>query len=573
MTMALRMVALMVALAAVIDPAIARNVSVTPSLDVLLPRASDPHYAEAERLREELLAALGDRVAVDGARPADAVVLIGRALLPAAPAVPVFALTTSTVPSVTIEALRAPGAVPGQMVSVAATLRGLGVAGQRSSVTLALGGTVVHTEEHQWTADDERRDVSLPFVPSAAGLQRVRVSVRTGSSDTAVAGDLGITVRDRRLRVLAYEARPSWPLAFVRRSLEADSALSVAATTGTAGRLATTSTGAPPSLASLAPDRYDVVLLGAPDAASQADLRALEGFVERRGGSLVLLPDSRVPPALIERFGLPALDEVVLQQPVTVDGNGAALRASELLLARGGAAPIETLGRVRHGKQDGVAVLSSIHGDGRVIISGALDAWRFRAGANATFDAYWRGLVADAAAAAPPPLALTVTPQLAQPGDEMTIGATIRRTEYPVEGGVAKIPAVSAQLVALDGRTDPVRLWPGVRPGSYVARIPAPSTGAYTLTVNAAGMSADAPLLVADDIVHAAAATSAPAVAAAASGGAVVGDVQDLATRLLAIDVARVEEKTHPMRSPWWILPFAGVLTAEWALRRRRARR
>jgi hypothetical protein len=37
-----------------------------------------------------------------------------------------------------------------------------------------------------------------------------------------------------------------------------------------------------------------------------------------------------------------------------------------------------------------------------------------------------------------------------------------------------------------------------------------------------------------------------------------------------AIGSAPHRERWHPMRSPWWILPFALLLAAEWLLRRRR---
>jgi hypothetical protein len=90
------------------------------------------------------------------------------------------------------------------------------------------------------------------------------------------------------------------------------------------------------------------------------------------------------------------------------------------------------------------------------------------------------------------------------------------------------------------------------------------------VSLSGAGASADAPLLVTQDAVHVAADVSqALAFAAEATGGAVVANVEALAARLRTIEAAKVEQLTHPMRSPWWILPFAGLLCAEWALRRR----
>jgi hypothetical protein len=63
--------------------------------------------------------------------------------------------------------------------------------------------------------------------------------------------------------------------------------------------------------------------------------------------------------------------------------------------------------------------------------------------------------------------------------------------------------------------------------------------------------------------------SQAMAFAAEATGGAVIADVEALAMRIGTIEAARVEQVTHPMRSPWWILLFAGLLCAEWAQRRR----
>jgi hypothetical protein len=47
---------------------------------------------------------------------------------------------------------------------------------------------------------------------------------------------------------------------------------------------------------------------------------------------------------------------------------------------------------------------------------------------------------------------------------------------------------------------------------------------------------------------------------------ALVRQVRDRA----APDVATT---VHPMRSAWWIVPFAGLLCAEWMLRRRQGLR
>lgn len=574
MTMLLRAIAVAIAVAGIVDPAIARRAAVPLPVDVLMPRQSDPDYARAASVRERLASALEGRAVLDGAEPPQAFVALGAATLPDSFGTPVFSVPLGTVPSLSIEALGVPPVVPGQRAPVAATLRAVGLAGRTSSIALARSGTALETIEHVWKTDDEVHEARLGFVPAAAGVHRVRITATTPGLPGSAAADLAVAARNRRLRVLAYEARPSWPVAFVRRSLEVEPLFDVTATARTTSRAATTSAGAPATLAALQAGRFDAILVGAPDALSDADIQSLDAFVSRRGGTMILLPDRRIPEPLRRRFGLPALEEVVLERPLTMQPPGPSLRASELLLAPHAADGFEPLGLMRHGSQDRAVMASLVHGAGRIVISGALDAWRYRADAEASFEMFWRGLVADAALAAPPRLSAGVEPAVARPGDEIAISVAVRPTEFTADRGVSEIPAVTAELQSTRGGRVAIRLWPGTAPGTYTARLPAPPAGEYALSVSGDGASADAPLLVADDVVHPAARTSrATAFAAGASGGAIVADAEELATRLSAVAVAGVEQRTRPMRSPWWLLPFAGVLCAEWALRRRGGQR
>jgi hypothetical protein len=59
---------------------------------------------------------------------------------------------------------------------------------------------------------------------------------------------------------------------------------------------------------------------------------------------------------------------------------------------------------------------------------------------------------------------------------------------------------------------------------------------------------------------------------AAAHGGTFVGaaDIGPLVDALRAPAARQSARETRPMRGAWWIVPFAGLLGAEWTLRRRR---
>lgn len=570
MTRLLRAIGIAIAVAAVVDPVIVRRPAVPLPIGVLMPARSDPDYPRAEALKEELASAL-DRVAVlDGPDERRALVAFGRALLPAAADKPVFSVPLEVSPSVAISAVHAPAVIPGQAAPVVARLRGIGVKGRTTAIALERRGVAVAKIAHEWKSDDETFAARFGFVPAGAGIHRLRVTASTAGVAEPVAADLGVVARDRRLRVLVYDPRPTWPLVFVRRSLEGDPLFDVSSTVRTSSRIATTSADAPATLAGLQAERFDAVLAGAPEGLTDREMRALELFVSRRGGALILLPDRRVPDPVRRRLGLPPLGEALLERPITTLPPAPLLRASELLLTPSRGRGFAALATVRHGDQTRAVVAEVLTGDGRIILSGALDAWRYRADSEVSFDMFWRSLIADAAAAAPPRLNVAIEPDLARPGDDVVVSVVLRATELSAGSGGVAVPAIAGRLVSSDGRAETIRLWPGVTPGSFTARMKAPRPGQYSVSVTAGGAAADAPLLVAEDVVHALPPTSrAAAFAAAVSGGEVLAGVPQLAARIRALDTAHAERRTHPMRSAWWILPFAGALCAEWALRRR----
>ena len=81
-------------------------------------------------------------------------------------------------------------------------------------------------------------------------------------------------------------------------------------------------------------------------------------------------------------------------------------------------------------------------GDGRLLLSGAMDAWRFRAADNGAFDRFWQATIAGLALAVPPPIAITVDPPLLRPGEPGDVIVRVRSRD---------VTAVSASL---DARAD-----------------------------------------------------------------------------------------------------------------------
>ena len=63
------------------------------------------------------------------------------------------------------------------------------------------------------------------------------------------------------------------------------------------------------------------------------------------------------------------------------------------------------------------------------------------------------------------------------------------------------------------------------------------------------------------------------ALARASGGGEFDAGLDGLIERLHQMDLPVMNNRVHPMRSGWWILPFAGLLAAEWTIRRRKGLR
>jgi hypothetical protein len=90
------------------------------------------------------------------------------------------------------------------------------------------------------------------------------------------------------------------------------------------------------------------------------------------------------------------------------------------------------------------------------------------------------------------------------------------------------------------------------------------------VTASIEGASAEAPLMVASDVVRPARdRTAALNYAARASGGAILSDPAELPGALASVKPGAMEATRRPMRSPLWVVPFALLLCTEWGLRRR----
>jgi len=214
------------------------------------------------------------------------------------------------------------------------------------------------------------------------------------------------------------------------------------------------------------------------------------------------------------------------------------------------------------------------HGAGRILVSGALDAWRYRADKDSAFDRFWRSAIAGVALATPPPVDVEIAPPVARPGESVRIVARVHRSA--LAAGATGPLQVSARLDS----GEPVRLWPEAESDVFSGSLAASLAGVQRITVSAGADGAEGTTGLAamgvDPSARRAERLVPLSLLATSRGGIDVSPdrLADLEAYLRReISAPPVRTIIHPMRSAWWIAPFAASLSAEWWLRRRKGRR
>lgn len=567
--MVLRGAAVVIAIAGLLDPTLTTRRFARAEVQLL---ATSP-------VRDSVLVAsvirrLGRdfRVVMGDAGPADATIVVGdrpperpdRVRGPLIAVVPPRASAWLAVERVTAPSM----ARHDERVVVETLVHAVGLTGQRLDVALLDGRRVVARTSMTPHAADERMRAALPFVATTDGAVRLRVVV-SGAGAAADAADAIVDVRSGQYDVLAFDLRPSWQATFVRRAVEADPRLAVASRVVISRGVSSARGTAPAELSDPALlSRYAVVLVGSPGQLGTADVTALERFMRERGGRVVLLLDQLPTGPAARLLGGAAWrhDSSGRAVDVAADSTLGRLRGASLVIpARlpGGAAVIAETG-------PGLPVIWRLPmGDGEVVVVGLLDAWQRRGVGESDFGRFWPTLVAGLAAAVPPPIELSLDRRVLATDDSTELRVTLHDLAAGGVGGAT----VEAAVVDSVGRRTPMRLWPGLAAGSLRGMVHAPGVGRARLEVRRGGDTASVPL-----IVDAGALAARPAGedllaawVAGAGGVRLAGDnlarLPDVVHGLIGAPPA--PEPWHPMRSPWWILPFACLLATEWWLRRR----
>jgi hypothetical protein len=586
----LRLVAVAIAIAAALDPAITMSGSTRARLAIV---TADPALPEAVRVRDAVVRMFeGSHEIVPHLLPDVAAAVVIGDRYPDEPVpenVPVATVSVGpgTAPAVRLLAVEAPREVPpGTTIPLELVAEGVGVAGASSDFTAHIAGLEVARVSHRWASDREQWRARIDAVPVGDPPWVVRVStVRLKPDTTAdsvtddatadsvtdvVSGfsrtvDALVDVRRRPLRVAFYEPRPSWATTFVRRALESDARFDVSGVSFSSRGIAAR-TGDAAALADPRIDGADTVVVGGLDHVSATDVRALDRFMRERGGAVVLVPDALAAAAAVRDLFPWRITERLLERPASLTSAAGvpALQASELLVFGGpppGADKIATI----PGADPSLVVASAPHGRGRVFVSGAMDAWRFRASGDDAFERFWRSAIGALALAAPPPVDVAIDPPLLRPLQRGDVVVRVRSGEY------APITA------AIDGQ--PIRLHPqpeaGVFRGTFIAK---GAPGRQTIAIRGPGAAQTAISRIALVQSGARGGAAAPPLSmlATSHGGVDVtpnrlGDLERYISRVAVSPRAR--SRRHPMRSAWWLVPFAGCLSVEWWLRRRRGLR
>jgi hypothetical protein len=574
MTVALRSIAVAIALAALLDPALVVGRRAPLALEFIAGSTD-----RAPQIRQRLLAAMKGEVTIVPSGQGEAIVVVDGTVPAEAIRERVTVSIVAPPPGPNLRVARsrpAAHAIPGFEFRLPVEFEARGLAGRTSTVTAAIDGVEVGRVEHTWTSAARQR-VAVPVVVLAPGRHTVRIAAaafedESRSEDNAI--DVLVVAIDRPLRVAFLERRPSWTAGFLRRILETDPTFEIASVLTPSRGIEVRTSNAPSRVTPAALERFDLIVAGAPEELGDSELRALRTFMADRGGAVLLLPDRTPTGPYTRTIPVAGFDETLLERParVAAASGGHAFRASELAIPRTRTQALTPLASLADGRP---VVASWPIGAGLLMFSGALDAWRFRGDDDAALGSFWRSTLASAAMQAPPPIQVEVADDRGGGGTYDHVTVRVRSTEFVRDAaGSITWPVVSAAASDAPGASSPLRLWPTAEPGVLEGRMPASASGRRLVHVEAGSAQASVsatpsatPGVAADDDENAR--------IAAATGGVAVPETElsRLIDHLRSVRPAETPATVRPMRSAWWTLPFAAVLCGEWALRRRRGER
>lgn len=235
-----------------------------------------------------------------GAGPYDAAVAMG---------VPVFVLGVGSSQAATDIAIEDVVtnriSYTGESVPVEVTVSSAGFEGAETVVELSEDGTTLDSRQIELSGSGEEVRVTFRVTPSTPGVHRYSVSVPAAAGELSTANNSRIVVTTAmkgKIRVLILAGRPGWDFAFLARELAADSNVEVESVVAKRGSPVSATDGTPPRSRAELYD-YDLVILFEPDWSEPlVPPEWLRAFARDRGGGLLIagIPRERPPDDVLD---------------------------------------------------------------------------------------------------------------------------------------------------------------------------------------------------------------------------------------------------------------------------------
>lgn len=527
--------------------------------------------------------------------------------------VPVFVLGVGSQEGVTDisieEAITNRISYTGERVPIAVTVASAGFSGSETVVELAEDGVVLDRARIELSGAGEEERVTFGVTPSTPGAHSYTVSVPeapgeiTGSNNARV---VVTTAMKGKLRCLLVASRPSWDHGFLRRELLADANIELTSFVSIAG--AERLPGDTPGVSTLAElAEYDLLIMVDPNWSDPpVPVVWLEAFVGERGGGLLVLgagewpsvgPLGDILPVASDDGSPPRGDvEVALTRhgesaPVTrvvadrfanaeVWGGLPPLRApvSGRLAARAGA-DVLVEGRPQSGGAVPLVVVRRF-GAGNVMAIAGDGLWRWKMAGPDGHDVYGRfaGNVARLLTARGEldRVVVSTDRDVYASGEDVRVSAQVYSGDFRIAHDASVDVSVSTRegaaplrTLALEPEGDFHRGGLGaLEPGSYVLRASASiggeavGTAEVQVVVDSFSLE-DAEVRRRSALLTRLARESGGGYYTPETVGTVPGDVPlEWATRTRRSEI-------EIWNSPWILLVAAGLLSSEWALRRK----
>src|SRR5579872_7324191 len=504
------------------------------------------HVGQAlERARDELsgLPLAGLVVVTDGADTSDAAIDDTLASLKAR-SIPVFTVGLGQehfAHDIQVTRVETPRSVlKGTSLVVDVVLTQNGYGGQTVPISVEDDGRIIATQDVKLPPNGESATVKVRFTAAEAGQRVFRFKVPTQSDEQVTQNnvrDALIQVNDRVEKILYYEGEPRPEYKFLRNAvgdntstlkLGADANLQVVGLDRTAENkyyrqgLSDENEvigGFPKTREELF--AYRALILGSVEAASFTpdQLRMIEDFVSKRGGSLLMLggrrsfaeggwngtPVGEVLPVVMGASNAKYFSDDISIRPTragrtfpvtqlmpTVETSDKkwdempALSAVNLIKeVKPGATVLLTGTDKTH--QDHIILAYQRYGRGKAVALPVQDVWRWRMDAkmavnDSTHAMFWRRMIRWLVDGVPDQVNVTTTADRVEPGEPVKVNAEVLDASY-TELNDAR---VVAHVTSPSGKTTDVPVdWTVSKDGEYVTTFVPDESGIYSIKVDA----------------------------------------------------------------------------------------